>query len=66
MLQPAPENLDASIFVRHGTFLSVEEIAGSVDAADFKVHNIFRDDKAVHDSSQTVILATTPKAGLRG
>ncbi|CAO2656875.1 Nn.00g056780.m01.CDS01 [Neocucurbitaria sp. VM-36] len=53
-LEPAPEEIlvsivSHSVVVRHATFLAVENISDSLEAAGFEVHSIFQGNKAVYD-----------------
>lgn len=57
-LQPAPEHVDVSIvahsvILRHDTSVSVDDIAGSLDAAGFEVHSIFQNNKVVYELPHT-------------
>lgn len=59
-IQPTPEEVTVSIIahsvvIRHSTVLSVDEIAGSLDANGFEVHSIFQNDKAVYESPDVEI-----------
>lgn len=52
-LEPAPQSIFVSIVshsvvVRHAAFLAIDDISGSLEAAGFEIHSIFRDNKAVH------------------
>jgi heavy metal translocating P-type ATPase len=53
-LDPAPQDIFVSIVshsvvVRHSTFLDVDDISGSLEAAGFEIHSIFQDDKVVRN-----------------
>ncbi|KAF1912383.1 hypothetical protein BDU57DRAFT_458654, partial [Ampelomyces quisqualis] len=53
-LGPKPEDIFVSIVshsvvVRHATFLAIEDISASLEAAGFEIHSIFQDSNAKHD-----------------